>query len=206
MEENIFLILHGWGGNSPEHWQEHLYTLLVDSGFSVYYPEMPNSSTPEPASWLGTIRKELNTLRRRHPEGRLTVLAHSLGSIAWMHLVGGCAADSDPLSERALLVAPPYILPQAPPPDAPHSAALFFPPPMLPSTMHSVSPNTVIIASDNDDYSTFDQSSGYAEALHIPIYKMHGAGHISPYYGYGKWPWIEDWCLDKADFPPQARP
>ena len=24
MANDVFLILHGWGGNKPAHWQEHL--------------------------------------------------------------------------------------------------------------------------------------------------------------------------------------
>ena len=41
MADDIFLILHGWGGNKPAHWQEHLYNALTDAGKKVHYPKMP---------------------------------------------------------------------------------------------------------------------------------------------------------------------
>ncbi len=205
MDERVFLILHGWGGNKPEHWQEHLYARLSEANVPVYYPEMPRPDAPQPSDWLAAIRKELVSIMRNYPEWPLTVVAHSLGCIAWMHLVGGCAAAPDQIADRVLLVAPPYILAQAPPPDAPETVGEFFPPPVYMSAMHMVARETVLVASDNDDYATYDQSCGYAAAMNIPIYKLAGAGHISPYYGYGEWPWVLDWCLGRAQLPPQPR-
>ena len=29
MADDIYLILHGWGGNKPAHWQEHLVQKLT---------------------------------------------------------------------------------------------------------------------------------------------------------------------------------
>jgi predicted alpha/beta hydrolase family esterase len=203
MDDRVFLILHGWGGNKPEHWQEHLYTQLTQAGALVHYPQMPTPETPELSAWLACLRRELGIIARHYSELPLTVLAHSLGCISWMHLVGGIAAAPDHLADRVLLVAPPYILPQAPPPDAPETINQFFPPPLYQSAMHTVARETVLIASDNDDYATWDQSCGYAAALNEPIHCLKGAGHISPYYGYGEWPWVFDWCVGKADFPPQ---
>lgn len=205
MEENVFLILHGWGGNKPEHWQEHLYTRLTEAGQAVYYPQMPRPEQPDLAAWLAAIRNEIMSLKRRHPDDPLTVVCHSLGSIAWMHIAAGCHADADPLADRVMLVAPPYIMPEAPPPDAPPGVTGFFPPHFYAGSLHAICPNTFIVASDTDDYSTYDQSCGYAKALDIPIYKLEGAGHISPYYGYGEWPWAAAWCLGQAELPPLPR-
>lgn len=200
---SVFLILHGWGGNKPEHWQEHLYRKLTEAGATVHYPKFPNPTAPDLNAWQQTLQAELDEIAQRHGDAPVTVLAHSLGGINWMHYAAKSAAIGKLLADRVLLVAPPYVLPQAPPPDAPESVTMFFPPPLDPQAIARVARQTVLVASDTDDYATFDQSSGYAAKLNIPIEKLPGGGHISPYYGYGEWPWVLEWAMARADFPPQ---
>ena len=50
------LILHGWGGNKPEHWQEHLATTLLAAGITVHYPKLPEPTAPHLATRLVQIR------------------------------------------------------------------------------------------------------------------------------------------------------
>jgi predicted alpha/beta hydrolase family esterase len=206
MANDLFLILHGWGGNKPAHWQEHLVARLSEAGARVHYPKMPDPTAPDLAAWLQRLQGELAEIQKESPDAPLTVLAHSLGSITWMHFAAGNGASGRQVADRVLLVAPPYVLPQAPPPDAPPSVAAFFPPPFDPQAVRTTARETVLVASDTDDFATFDQSSGYAAKLDIPIHLLKGAGHISPYYGYGEWPWVLEWCLRRADLPPQPRP
>jgi predicted alpha/beta hydrolase family esterase len=108
-----------------------------------------------------------------------------------------------PKADRVLLVAPPYVIREIPPLDAPPGASDFFPPPLSKEGIAELANQTVLIASDTDDYATFDQSSAYAAGLGIEIQKLPGGGHISPYYGYGEWPWVLEWALRRADLPPQ---
>ena len=99
MDDRVILILHGWGGNKPEHWQEHLYTRLTQENVPVHYPEMPNPTAPDCYAWLNCVRTELMKIGRHYPEVPLTVVAHSLGCITWMHVIGGLAAAPEPLLE-----------------------------------------------------------------------------------------------------------
>lgn len=205
MADDVFLILHGWGGNKPEHWQEHLVAKLREAGQRVHYPKMPEPTAPDLPAWLSKVREELGEIMAETPDAKLTVLTHSLGAITWMHLAAKNGAEGRQIADRVLLVAPPYVLPQAPPPDAPPSVTAFFPPPFDPPAIKAAAAETVLIASDTDDFATFDQSSGYAVKLEVPIHLLKGAGHISPYYGYGEWPWVLEWCLRRAELPPQPR-
>jgi predicted alpha/beta hydrolase family esterase len=199
-EEKTFLILHGWGGNKPAHWQEYLAMDLADAGAKVHYPKMPTPMAPNLAAWLTRLHDELKEI----PEGTpLTVLCHSLGGINWMHYV---TASTRMIADRVLLVAPPYVVPGVPPTDAPPGVEGFFPPPLDAEAIARASKETHIIASNDDDYATFEQSKAYAERLNVPIHLLEGAGHVSPYWGYGEWPWMLDWCLGKAEMPPQPRP
>ena len=204
MAEDVFLILHGWSGNKPEHWQEHLVGKLRAEGRTVVYPKMPDPAAPDLQAWLEAMNEALRTATQ-DANARVTVLAHSLGSITWMHLAAQPNMRTVQSVDRVLLVAPPYMLSQAPPPDVPPTVAAFFPPPLDAAAIKALAHETVIVASDTDDYATFDQTSGYAAKLDVPVHLLKGAGHISPYYGYGEWPWALEWCLRRAELPPQPR-
>src|ERR671936_218582 len=73
-----FLILHGWQGSGPEHWQTWLAGRLLSRGERVSYPELPDP-------------------------GELVVLCHSMACILWLHH----ARRAEAPVERVLLVAPP---------------------------------------------------------------------------------------------------
>jgi predicted alpha/beta hydrolase family esterase len=198
-ESDIFLLLHGWGGNKPEHWQEWLYGRLSDAGARVHYPKMPNPAAPRLGAWLARVHDEVKTL----PAGAdVTVLCHSLGAITWMHYV---AAVERQIAGRVLLVAPPYVSRDLPPADTPDGIAGFFPPPLDSEAIHRAARETVLICGENDCYGTEDQTKAYADRLGIPMHVLPGAGHVSPYWGYGEWAWVLDWCLTRAGLPPQPR-
>ena len=205
MATEVFLILHGWGGNKPAHWQEHLVTKLKAAGKRCYYPLMPDPGAPNLEAWQSRLKEELAKISSEVPDAAITVLTHSLGSVNWLHLVNSRGASAAKLAEKVLLIAPPYIVPQVLPIDVPEAVAPFFPPPCNAAAVKAAATLTVMIASDTDDYSTYDQSCGYARDLGIEIFKLPGAGHISPYYGYGEWHWIEAFCLGTAELPPVAR-
>ena len=193
----VFLVLHGTGGNKPDHWQEHLVRELRELGKDVRYPQMPEPNAPELDPWMAALHRELDAVA---DDAALTVLAHSRGCILWMHHACMAAAGEKhgPQAERALLVAPPYRTSEI----SPTPPSKFFPAPLSAEGIAALSRQTAIVASDDDEFSTYEQAEGYAAALGIPIYKLSGAGHISPFYGYGKWPWVVDWCLGGADLPP----
>ena len=195
---DTFLILHGWGGNKPAHWQEHLYTALTNAGATVHYPKMPDPMHPDRAAWMARLKEEITAIGIGKT---VTVICHSLGAINWLHYAANEATTQ--VADRVLLVAPPYVIPEIPPSDAPPGVPAFFPPPLSKEGIARVARETHLLASDCDDYATFEQTKAYADRLEIPIHLLPGAGHISPYWGYGEWPWVLNWCLKKADFPPQ---
>jgi len=200
-DTDVFLILHGWGGNKPAHWQEHLNTALATAGETVHYPKMPEPMHPEPTAWLARLDEELAAIGTGK---KMTVVAHSLGAITWLHYTATRATRQ--IADRVLLVAPPYVIREIPPTDAPPGANDFFPPPLDADAVARAAGETHIVASDTDDYATFEQTKAYSDRLNIPIHLLKGAGHISPYWGYGEWPWVLDWCLGRAGMPPEPRP
>ncbi len=193
---DTILLLHGWGGNKPEHWQEWLYAELQKAGVDVRYPKMPYPRAPRLASWISAVHDAVKELPKDDP---VTILCHSLGAITWMHY--STALDHQ-VADRVLLVAPPYVSRDLTPADTPPGIDSFFPVPLNADAIHLCAGATNIICGENDCYGTEDQVKAYADRLEVPMHMLPGAGHVSPYWKYGQWPWILRYCLGTAELPP----
>lgn len=199
MSDQTVLLLHGWGGNKPEHWQEWLYKQLQQAGVDVRYPKFPKPEAPMSTSWLIHLEK----VRQELPAAeKVTVLCHSLACINWMNYVPSVGRQ---IADRVLLVAPPYVSPLVPPADTPPGISSFFPPQLDPESIKMAARETTIIAGKDDCYGTEDQIKAYSDRLGIPMYLLEVAGHVSPFWGYGPWVWVREWTLHRTDLPPQTR-
>ena len=174
-----FLILHGWQGSGPEHWQTWLAGRLLSRGERVSYPELPDPDTPRLERWLGALEPEL-----RDP-GELVVLCHSMACILWLHH----ARRAEAPVERVLLVAPP-----SPSADTPGVEG-FFPLSIEGEDVARAAASTRIVHSDNDPYCPEGADALYAEPLALPACLVPGGGHLNTDAGYGPWPEVERWCL-----------
>jgi len=168
-----FLILHGWQGNPPSHWQSWLASRLAEDGAEVTYPDLPAPDWPTLGAWLEAIA---DGLRRAGDDA--TVICHSLACIAWLQLVARVPPEA---ARRALLVAPPADLEELPPG--------FFP---LPEGLRLA--DAEIWCSDNDPYCPVGAASLYGERFGRPTRVFAGAGHLNGEAGYGPWPAVLAWC------------
>jgi predicted alpha/beta hydrolase family esterase len=177
-----FLILHGYLGSGPDHWQSWLAERLRAAGESVAYPELPDPDAPALPAWRDALGDALRAL----PEEPV-VVAHSLACILWLHhcaqpvVYGGHAA-------RVLLVAPPSEA-GAPPPLRP-----FFPVPLDAAAVTAIAPDTRLVCAPDDPYCPEGADALYGAPLGIPADVLPGAGHVNPDAGFGPWPEVEAWC------------
>ena len=97
------LILHGWHGSGPDHWQTWLAGRLRDAGAHVQYPALPDCEVPCPDRWGAALHREVRALAKG--DGERVVIAHSLGCVLWLRE----AAEIRPEHrvDRVVLVAPP---------------------------------------------------------------------------------------------------
>jgi predicted alpha/beta hydrolase family esterase len=169
-----FLILHGYQGSGPGHWQRWLVGRLAEAGKDVVFPRLPDPDAPDLAAWRDRLDAELDALTAAP-----VVVCHSLGCLLWLHHVaaGGTGAA------RLLLVAPPSES------GAPPALASFFPPPLRRLR------RTRLVCSDNDPYCPEGARRLYAGPLNVPADVFRGGGHINPDSGFGPWPGVEAWCL-----------
>jgi predicted alpha/beta hydrolase family esterase len=180
-----FLILHGWQGSGPGHWQTWLAGRLRARGAVVSYPELPEPDTPQLDRWMEALDSELS-----HGADHPVVLCHSLACVLWLqraHLGEPAGA------ERVLLVAPPSPSASLP------GVRGFFPLSVEPADVAAAAESTQIVASDNDPYCPEGASRLYGEALDLPVALLPGAGHINPDAGYGPWPAVERWCVGSGE-------
>jgi predicted alpha/beta hydrolase family esterase len=167
-----YLILHGWQGSGPGHWQTWLAERLRADGHDVRYPDLPDPDRPELEPWLAALAAELRPAED-------TVICHSLACCLWLHH----RARGGPPAPRVLLVAPPCLDP--PPPEI----AGFFPVPREPS----LGTNARLVCSDDDPFCA-SAAGVYGVRLGIEIDLIPGGGHINPDAGFGPWPAVLDWC------------
>jgi serine hydrolase len=179
-----YLILHGYQGSGPGHWQTWLAGRLRSLDATVAYPDLPDAEAPQLRSWLEALEGELDALATPP-----VVLCHSLACLLWLH---HAAAGGRP-GARVLLVAP------ASEAGAPEALASFFPVPLDAATLAASAPEGVrLVCSDNDPYCPEGAVELYARPLGIPADVLPGRGHLNPDAGLGPWPQVEAWAREGA--------
>ena len=168
-----FLILHGYLGSGPDHWQTWLAERLRAAGETVAYPGLPDPEAPDLPAWSAALDAAL--------DGEPTVLAHSLGCVLWLHHCAAGRARAD----RVLLVAPPSRA------GAPEPIHPFFPAPLDPAALVG---ETRLVCAPDDPYCPEDAALLYGAPLGIPVDVLPGAGHVTSDAGFGPWPEVEAWC------------
>ncbi len=160
-----YLIIPGWTGSGPDHWQSHWEHELPRAS----RVEMPDWDTPRRADWV----RALDTAVRSTEEPPI-LIAHSLGCVAVAHW----AAISSQRVRGALLVAPADLDREACPPVLREFAPL--PRARLRFRSH-------VVASDDDPYTTLPRANQIASDWGSELTILHRAGHINTESGHGRW-------------------
>jgi uncharacterized protein len=176
------VVLHGWRAAEPDHWQSWLVGQLTEAGREVRYPTLPDPQSPRLQPWLSALREVISDL----PADGFDVVAHSLGSVLWLHH----AADptGSPRPAQVALVAPPS------PTTALAEIGEFFPPPLDIDAVRRAADGTVLVGSDNDLYCPEGISEAYGRPLKMATTIVAGGGHLNVDSGFGPWPAVLDWC------------
>jgi len=177
-----FLILHGLGGSGLDHWQTWLAHELQIRNGDVFYPAFSNFDSPNKQVWLEELDTVMNTIPKNQP---LTVIAHSLGCILWLHYT---ASQNRKLANRVILVAPPS------PNIVLNAAITFYPVPLSGTNLTRTAEDTLFVHSTNDPYCSMEDAKCFKK-LGLPSMIFPQSGHINTESGHGKWPWILQQCL-----------
>jgi serine hydrolase len=185
------LLLHGYTGSGPRHWQSWLAGQLADAGGLVDLPRFTDPDRPDLEVWLAELR---NHLRAAPTEGERVLLAHSCGASLWLHHAARLTDDPADLAlrfDRALLVAPPG--PQWHVPEV-HG---FTPAPLDAAGIRRAASRTRLVAGEDDETCSVADAIDAAAALKIDLDVVAGGAHLSTDAGYGPWPAMLSWVTDK---------
>src|SRR3954468_15633610 len=80
MSRLSYLILHGYQGSGPGHWQSWLAGRLRATDAQVSFPDLPHPDPPQLRSWQDALARELDALASPP-----VVLCHSLACLLWLH-------------------------------------------------------------------------------------------------------------------------
>ena len=171
------LILHGYEHHRPrEHWLWWLAEELRQRDIPVQYPQLPSPDAPRLDEWAEVATTELGMLG----DGERIVVAHSLGTVLWLHLAAAGARV-----DRVLLAAPPARTRL----DGPLES---FIPDRLDVPAAVASSPLTLVARNADPYRPVplgDHTAGWPAT----VIELAGDGHLIPDDGHGPFPEVLEW-------------
>lgn len=173
------LILHGWNGSEPPHWQDWLAKKLESEGIIVSFPELPKKDHPDRDEWVATALEEIERFKPN------AVVCHSLGCTLWFHLVNTYQIEG---IEKLLLVSPPYNQTEIP------TIATFFP---VETPKELQAKQTLMVVSDDDPYLSMKQAGELFQTLDVKTKILQEAGHINSESGFGPLPLAYDFLISE---------
>ena len=170
MSRNKVLIVPGWCGSGPAHWQT-IWEQNHPEYIRVSQKDWRSVHRPD---WVETLDRAVASV-----SGNVILVAHSLGCLAvtWWATTRPRNAGK---VRGAMLVAPPDL----------HSApgtlpalASFTPTPLVRLPFASL-----LIGSENDPYASIDAAAGFAREWGSEFVNVGAEGHINADSGHGPWP------------------
>lgn len=185
------LLLHGFTGSGPKHWQSWLAGQLAEAGGLVDLPQFTDPDRPDVEVWLTELR---NHLRAAPTAGERVLLAHSCGASLWLHHAARLTDDPTDLAlrfDRVLLVAPPG--PRWHAPDL-HG---FTPAPLDAAGIRRAAGRTRLVVGEDDEACAMTEAIDMAATLKIDLDVVPGGAHLNTDAGYGPWPSVLAWVATR---------
>jgi predicted alpha/beta hydrolase family esterase len=169
MSRNHVLIVPGWYGSGPAHWQT-----IWERNHPEYVRVTQNDwRTVHRSDWVQALDRAISSL-----PGNVLLVAHSLGClvVAWWAAQAGRSGQV----QGAMLVAPPDL---SSAPGTLPALASFTPLPLDPLPFPSL-----LVASENDPYASIEAAAGFAAHWGSEFANVGASGHINVDSGHGPWP------------------
>ncbi len=166
VREAEILILPGYTGSGPDHWQSRW-----ESRLSTARRVPQNWVKPVREEWIANVAEAVNAAVRP-----VVLVGHSLGVAAAVQAI----PEFDGKVAGAFFVAPPEV---DNPEIRPRHLMTFGPYPRDPLPFPSM-----VIASRNDPFSSFEAAEDIAGAWGSLLIDAGKAGHLNAESGHGPWP------------------
>ncbi|MDR7301015.1 RBBP9/YdeN family alpha/beta hydrolase [Haloactinomyces albus] len=185
MSEMHVLLIHGFGGSGPWHWQQWLAAQLSERGVRVDLSTLGDPDRPVLDDGLAVLRRRLDAVPA---DAELVVAAHSCGAALWLHhaaTIGPVACRAD----RVLLVSPP-----APEWRHPDVQGLM-PYPVDAYSLRRAAGLTRLVAGTGDPNLPVYSAHSLACALQVELDIIPDGEDLNTEAGYGPWPSLLHWAL-----------
>lgn len=183
MNKTTVLVVPGYHGSGPDHWQSWLETRLPEaqrvSGIDWEQPVL--------ADWALAIRDDIDSAN-----SAVWIVAHSFGCLASIVAI----ADRAEKVAGAILVAP--ADPDRFSPLGTRDASKFERKSAALSSVKSLLPDRplpvmgLVVGSRNDPWMSHEEAREWARRWGFAFYDAGDAGHINVESGHGPWPQIEN--------------
>ena len=169
------LILHGIASKAGDNWMRWLHDELVDKGYKVLMPQLPNTNHPDRHEWLKAVEDVLKDI----DFDDLIIVGHSLGvttaldllenenkklplfiSVSGFYYAYGLKLNDYFLNEKVIDIG----------------------------KVSKLIGKAVVIHSDDDPYVSQDALKDLAKNLGVSAFVIHKGGHINSERGYTKLP------------------
>jgi uncharacterized protein len=172
-----YVIVPGLGDSGPDHWQ----SLFSDGRPDVARVRQADWDRPSRRAWVNGLDETLHSV-----EGRIVLVAHSLGVMTVVHWAARGRAQSR--VDGALLVAPPDL----------EAGRAGIPPRWLlwlagwaPVPMRALPFPATVVGSADDPMCAPERARAFATAWGAGYYDLGVAGHVTASTGYGTWRGLE---------------
>ena len=178
----MIVIVYGYDGSGPGHWQRWLEGELRQRRVPMAFPELPEPLQPQKDIWVGALADVVAQANG----APVTFVCHSLGCWAVDHLLAERGSQG---IHAALLVAPPspYLLFEP--------VESFMPPPRQRVAWAPLAGRSLLVGSDNDEFTSAEELAEIARAIDVGFHLIPGAGHVNTATGYGPWPFVIEWLM-----------
>jgi predicted alpha/beta hydrolase family esterase len=164
------IIIPGFGGSGPDHWQ----TLWQAVRGDCTRVEQVRWHDPDPESWCAAIDQTIAAA-----PAPAVLVAHSLGCAAVAHWAAIAPSRTRDSVAGALFTAPCDVER----PGLPEAITRFAPMPRAGLPFRST-----VVASSNDGYAALSRARGFAAAWGSAFVDAGPLGHINAASGLGDWP------------------
>ena len=175
----MIVLVYGYEGSGPGHWQRWLQGELQRRDAAFAFPELSEPLAPDKDRWLAELAQVVEAAAEP-----VTLVAHSLGCWLVDHFINERGGER---LHAALLVAPP----------SPHlifeAVDSFLPPPRRREAWATIAAHSLIVSSDNDEFATAAEIEAIATDLNVQYQMIPDAGHINSASGYGPWRFALVW-------------